>query len=202
MSSTSSHSCSNTGSVDQLLFAWREGDISSRNRLFDVLYNELTRLSAFCLQREGGVSLSAGDLVHEAAIRLVNLEQIKWQDKAHFLAICAQIMRRVLVDHARKRYADKRSHQKVTLLTNHFADQERDDTFSLCSLDDALNKLADIDKTRAKIVEMRYFGGVSIDEIAAVIGTSPSTIKRNWRVSRAWLLNELDMQDRLPDAET
>ncbi|GAC13022.1 ECF-type sigma factor [Aliiglaciecola lipolytica] len=197
-----SFSNTHSGSVDQLLIAWRQGDVNSRNMLFDVLYNELTRLSAFCLQREGGVSLSAGDLVHEAAIRLVNLEQIEWQDKAHFLAISAQIMRRVLVDHARKKYADKRSHQKVTLLTNHSADNDRDDTFSLCLLDEALNKLADIDKTRAQIVEMRYFGGVSIEEIAAVIGASPSTIKRNWRASRAWLLSELDMQEQLPDAET
>lgn len=197
-----SFSNTHSDSVDQLLIAWRQGDVNSRNMLFDVLYNELTRLSAFCLQREGGVSLSAGDLVHEAAIRLVNLEQIEWQDKAHFLAISAQIMRRVLVDHARKKYADKRSHQKVTLLTNHSADNDRDDTFSLCLLDEALNKLADIDKTRAQIVEMRYFGGVSIEEIAAVIGASPSTIKRNWRASRAWLLNELDMQEQLPDAET
>lgn len=174
-----------------LLHAWRQGDGLARDKLFNLLYQELSNISAAYLRREGGISLSTGDLVNEAALRLISLEQINWQDKAHFLALAAQTMRRVLIEHARKKHANKREHQRVTLLSN--VEGEKNDVFSLCHLDDALLRLQELDEARANVVEMRYFGGLSLDEIAQVTGMSVSTVKRSWRASRAWLLNELEV---------
>lgn len=174
-----------------LLHAWRQGDGEARDKLFHLLYRELGNISAAYLRREGGISLSTGDLVNEAALRLISLEQINWQDKAHFLALAAQTMRRILIEHARKKHANKRAHQRVTLLSN--VEGEKNDVFSLCHLDDALLRLQELDEARANVVEMRYFGGLSLDEIAQVTGMSVSTVKRSWRASRAWLLNELEV---------
>ncbi|VAW03025.1 Gll4071 protein [hydrothermal vent metagenome] len=173
-----------------LLDAWRAGDISARDQLFDRLYMELRRISMSLLRREGGVSLSTGDLVNEAVMRLIQLEEINWQDKAHFLALSSRMMRRVLIDHARKKNADKRHHQKVTLVTNIMDGMK--ETYDIHQLEDALKSLQKIDETRAKIVEMRYFGGLSLEEVAEVMNISTSSVKRSWRVSRAWLLNALE----------
>ena len=173
-----------------LLDAWRAGDISARDQLFDRLYEELRKISASLLRREGGISLTTGDLVNEAVMRLIQLEKINWQDKAHFLALSARMMRRVLIDHARKKNTDKRHHQKVTLVTNVIGGMN--EAYDIHQLEDALMRLQDIDKNRAKIVEMRYFGGLSLKEVAEVMGTSTSSVKRSWRVSRAWLLNALE----------
>ncbi len=174
-----------------LLLAWRQGDDSARDTLFNMLHHELTRISAAYLKREGGVSLSTGDLVNEASMRLLTLNQINWQDKAHFLALAAQTMRRVLIEHARKKHAVKREHHRVTLLSN--IEDDKNDELSLYQLDEALIRLQALDKERASIVEMRYFGGLTLEEIAQVTGKSVSTIKRNWRASRAWLINELEV---------
>lgn len=174
-----------------LLQAWRNGDSDARDKLFNLLYLELTQISAAYLRREGGISLSTGDLVNEATLRLLPLEQINWQDKAHFLALAAQTMRRVLIEHSRKKNAHKRAHQRVTLLSNVAGD--KNDVFSLCHLDESLLRLQKLDKARADIVEMRYFGGLSLEEISQITGLSVSTVKRSWRVSRAWLLNELEL---------
>jgi RNA polymerase sigma factor (TIGR02999 family) len=175
-----------------LLRAWRSGDHQSRDALFQLLYRELERLSANFLAREGGISMSTGDLVNEAAIRLVELQQIDWQDKSHFMALAATTMRRILIEHARKKQANKREHQKVTLVTRFEGD--KNDTFDLCHLDETLVRLEALDEDRARIVEMRYFGGMSLEQIAEVLGISVSTVKRSWRASRAWLLSELDVQ--------
>lgn len=178
--------------VKTLLDAWRLGDGEARDKLFNMLYHELGNISAAYLHREGGISLSTGDLVNEAVLRLISLERISWQDKAHFLAIAAQTMRRILIEHARKKHANKRMHQRVTLMSN--MEGEKNDVFSLCHLHEALIRLQELDEVRAHIVEMRYFGGLSLDEIAQITGLSVSTVKRSWRASRAWLLNELELQ--------
>lgn len=167
-----------------LLAAWRAGDETARNSLFELLYSELRAISAAMLRGEGPVSLSTGELVNEAVIRLVGLNQIDWQDKAHFMALAARMMRRVLIDHARKKGAARREHFKVTLITQLHAGKVGLD---LLRLDEALSRLRGIDPERAEIVELRYFGGLSIEETGTALGLSPMSVKRRWRSARAWL---------------
>ena len=176
--------CENTD-IKSLLSAWRGGDEAARDRLFGVLYSELRKLSAVLLRGEGRVSLSTGDLVNEAVMRLIRLERIDWQDKAHFMALSARMMRRVLIDHARKKDSGKRQHQRVTLTTQIAGEVQ--ETIDLLNLEQALSRLQVMDAKRAEIVEMRYFGGLSLEEIAEVMQVSPSTVQRGWRAARAWL---------------
>ena len=176
--------------ITLLLKAWRGGSSAARDKLFEKLYNELRLVSAALLRNEGRVSLSTGDLVNDAAVRLIGLENIDWQNKAHFMALASRMMRRVLVDHARKKDANKRQHHKVTLVTNLNGNQT--ENINIQKLEHALVRLQAIDPVRAEIVEMRYYGGLSLEEIGVVVGMSASTIKRNWRASRAWLLGALE----------
>ena len=178
----------------QLLAAWRAGDIPARDRLFTLLHGELTQVSAALLRSERNSSLSTGDLVNEAVMRLVQLDQIEWTDKAHFLALSARAMRRILIDHARKKHSDKRHHQKVTLVTRLPGAPQGRIEFDI--LEKALIRLSAIDKEKADIVELRYFGGMSHQEIAEVTGTSEATVKRGWRAARAWLLDALAEDQR------
>ena len=177
-------------STKTLLSAWRNGDMSARDRLFDLLYSDLRQVSAALLRNESNASLSTGDLVNEAAIRLMRLDQIEWADKAHFLALAARAMRRVLIDHARKKNSNKRQHQKVTLISRFGAAGV--DRVELDVLEKSLIRLNLIDPEKVEIVEMRYFGGMTLEDIAEVKNVSLSTVKRNWRIARAWLLNALN----------
>lgn len=174
-----------------LLRSWQAGDLSARDQLFERLYVELRKISATLLRGEGDISLTTGDLVNEAVMRVIKSESIEFNDKAHFLALSARTMRRVLIDHARKHASDKRQHQKVTLVTHLMGGQ---DVVDIHQLENALLRLKAMNEDRAKIVEMRYYGGLSLEEIAAVLGCSASTIKRDWRVSRAWLLEAMEEQ--------
>ncbi|MEP1144294.1 MAG: ECF-type sigma factor [Henriciella sp.] len=176
--------------VDELLASWRNGDEAARNELFELLYSELRQISAALIRRERNSSLSTGDLVNEAVLRIVRMNQVDWADKSHFLALAARAMRRVLVDYARAKSTDKRQHQKVTLITQFAGDGA--EGIELDALDKALIRLKVIDEDKADIVELRYFGGLSLDEIADVKAMSKSTIKRNWRVARLWLLESLE----------
>lgn len=177
-----------------LLDAWRAGDVAARDQLFDRLYVQLRKISANLLRGEGPISLTTGDLVSEAVMRVVSSETIEFNDKAHFLALSARTMRRVLIDHFRKHASDKREHQKVTLVTHLMGGQE---SIDIRELENALMRLKAINGGRVRIVEMRYFGGMSFEEIAEVLGCSASTVKRDWRVSRAWLLETLEEQKAL-----
>ncbi len=176
-----------------LLARWRQGDTSARDELFDCLYLELRQVSAAMLRAERNSSLSTGDLVSEAAIRLIQLDQIDWADKSHFLALSARAMRRILIDHARRKNSDKRFHHKVTLVTRLEGVSQRLD-FDV--LEKSLIRLSAIDNEKADIVELRYFGGLSLPEIAEVTGTSESTVKRQWRVARAWLVDAISADQR------
>ncbi|MGV6801459.1 MAG: ECF-type sigma factor [bacterium] len=181
-----------TGEVELLLKQWRSGDEAARDRLFARIYTELRLISAALLRKEARVSLSVGDLVNEASSRLIGIKNVDWQDKAHFMALSSRMMRRILIDHIRKKDSDKRYHHPVTLVTEWMgASAEKQD---LQALEQVLIRLEAIDPKRAQIVEMRYFGGLSLEEIAVVLDTSPSTIKRNWRASRAWLLQALQQE--------
>lgn len=189
------------GEQDQvrgLLAAWRAGDEVARDRLFTLLYSELRQVSAALLRSERNSSLSTGDLVNEAVMRLIQLDRIEWTDKTHFLALSARAMRRILIDNARRKSSDKRQHHKVTLVTRIAgAGADRID-FDI--LEKALIRLAAIDKAKADIVELRYFAGMTHEEIAEVTGTSEATVKRGWRAARAWLLDALSADKEVRDA--
>ena len=139
------------------------------------------------------MSLQASDLVNEAVLRLLEVNNIDWQNRAHFLALAATTMRRILVDHARKKNANKREHYAVTLVTELTKDVNQ--SFDTLAVHDALERFKEIDEERANIVELRFFGGLSVNEIALCMNISPSTVKRSWRSSRAWLLSDLKGDD-------
>ncbi|WP_217352682.1 ECF-type sigma factor [Sphingomonas sp. ID1715] len=173
-----------------LLASWRAGDLAARDRLFVLFYPELKRAAAAMVRREPGLSMSTGDLIHEAAARLIGLKQIAWNDRAHFMALSARMMRRALLDHVRNRRRLKREHQKVELSTR----LSEEPNVELEELNAALDRLATIDPERADIVEMRYFAGMDIADIAAVLNLSESTVKRRWTAARLWLLEALSQQ--------
>lgn len=176
--------------VRELLVAWRCGDRGARDRLFDLLYAELKVAAAALLRGERDVSLSVGDLVHETVLKLISLDQIDWQDRAHFMALTSVMMRRALVEHVRAKRRNKRHHHKVELMTNlpDVANADLDD------VNEALEQLSRIDRERADIVEMRYFGGMEIADIAIVLNLSESTVKRRWQAARLWLFEALQPQ--------
>ena len=170
-----------------LLGAWRSGDRTARDQLFALFYPDLKRSAAAMLRRERGVSLSTGDLVQESVARLVALDRIDWADRAHFMALSSTMMRRALLDHLRAKRRRKREHEKVELHTGLCGEPD----YEVQALNDALHSLATIDPERADIVEMRYFGGMEIADIATVLGCSEATIKRRWAAARLWLLDAL-----------
>ena len=173
----------------QLLKSWRSGgDDHAREQLVTLFYPWLRRAASGLLSGERHVSLSAGDLVQEAFVRLVQLERMDWKDRAHFMALASRVMRRVLVDHMRAKRAGKRAHQRITLTTR-LRQQSRLD---LQALDHALLRLGAIDPEKAEIVEMRYFGGMSVADVAEVSGLSAPTVQRRWAAARAWLITALE----------
>lgn len=181
-----------THAVTALLFAWRSGDKNSYDRLFELLHGELHRLACRYMAGERPENmLQPTALVNEAYLRLIEINQVNWQDRAHFLAMAARVMRRILVDNARARHYQKRggNAEKITLNEDILAFPQSDR--ELMALDDALNALAAVDERKSRVVELKFFGGLNIDETAAVIGVSPETIQRDWRLARTWLLREI-----------
>jgi RNA polymerase sigma factor (TIGR02999 family) len=179
---------SNLAPAGRLFSAWRAGDQAALNRLIERFYGELSTTASAMLRREHHVSMASGDLVQEAVLRLIQLRQIEFEDRAHFLALAATFMRRVLVDHVRAKRRDKRQHQKVALETRF----ERARPVDLLGLDAAMVRLSLVDPERAEIVEMRYFGGMTLADIAAVLRLSEATVKRRWTAARAWLIEAMD----------
>ena len=178
--------------VTQLLLAWGDGDQTAFEKLAPLVYAELHRLARGYMHRENpGHLLQTTALVNEAYLRLVDQQDLRWQNRAHFFAIAAQLMRRILVDFARARHAAKRggvAHQ-VTFDEAAIISTERDADF--IALDDALQNLAAIDPRKSQIVELRFFGGLSVEETAEVLKLSPRTVTREWNLARAWLHREL-----------
>jgi len=177
--------------TQQLIVQWRDGNVPARDRLIARLLPELTDIAAARMRRETGSSLSTGDLINDAVLRLMRIEQIHLADKVHFIALASRLMRNILTDHARAKNTGKREHEKVELTTRSAGEQKID----LETLDFALTRLAVIDRQLMDIVEMRYFGGMTIADIAQVCGVSEPTIKRRWRVARAWLADAIDGPD-------
>jgi RNA polymerase sigma factor (TIGR02999 family) len=170
-----------------LLDKWQGGGMAARDALITKLHPQLSLIASARLRGERDTSLSTGDLVNETILRLIQVEKLQLKDRAHLLALASHMMRHVLIDRARQKQTDKRRHQKVELTTNVEAEQ----SFDLHFLDSALKRLARIDVALMEIVEMRYFGGMTIAEIAQVQGVSEATIKRRWQTARAWLSDAL-----------
>ncbi|MFN0108614.1 MAG: sigma-70 family RNA polymerase sigma factor [Blastocatellia bacterium] len=179
--------------VTELLLAWNSGDEAARDELLPLVYQELHRLAGRYLGRErGGHTLQATALVHEAYLRLVNQQDVNWQNRAHFFGVSAQMMRRILVDHARSRHMAKRGGgaQQVDLEEALVVSDER--AADVVALDDALKALAEFDERKCRMVELRFFGGLSIEETAEVLGVSPGTVMRDWTLAKAWLQQEIE----------
>jgi RNA polymerase sigma factor (TIGR02999 family) len=174
--------------VTQLLVAWGSGDQAARDELMPLVYEELRRLAHRCIRRERpGHTLQTSALINEAYLRLVDQKNIQWQDRAHFFGIAARLMRQVLVDYARKRSYAKRGGdaRRVSLDEAMIVSEER--AADVVALDDALKGLAEIDPRQSQIVELRFFGGLSIEETAEVLAVSPGTVMRDWTLAKAWL---------------
>ncbi|HTO89995.1 MAG TPA: sigma-70 family RNA polymerase sigma factor [Candidatus Sulfotelmatobacter sp.] len=181
----------NAPDITDTFFRWRNGDPAALQALVPLLYNEVHALAESYLRRERpGHTLQATALAHEAFIRLMSQRQVTWQNRAHFMGLVAQAMRRVLADYARRHRAQKRGggQAPVALDSGDIADS-RD--LAADDLDTALEDLAQLEPRQARVVEMRFYGGLSIEETAEVLGTSPATVKRDWAVARAWLHREL-----------
>jgi RNA polymerase sigma factor (TIGR02999 family) len=181
-----------TNDVTQLLIQLTEGNRAVHDNLLPLIYDELRSLAANYLRRErSGHTLQPTALVHEAYLRLVDQTQVQWQNRAHFFGVAAQMMRRILVDHARGHNAGKRGSdfQKLSLDENIDVSGER--ATDLVALDDALKALAEIDEQKSRIVELRFFGGLSVEETAEVLGVSAPTVKRQWRMAKAWLYGQV-----------
>lgn len=172
---------------------WREGDESALGALVPLLYEELRRLAASYLRKEReGHTLQPTALAHEAYIRLIDQHSVTWQNRAHFMGLAAQAMRRVLADHARRRGAQKRGGDVVRVsLDEGDAAAANPQAVEIQELDTALEDLAKLEPRQARVVEIRFFGGLSIEEAAEVLGVSPVTVKRDWTLARAWLFREL-----------
>lgn len=175
--------------VSLLLASWRQGDEAAAGRLMPLVYDELRRLSRSYLQRErSDHTLQPTALVHEAFLRMVDKSQPQWQDRAHFFAVAAQQMRRILVDHARAHSADKRGGDAMRVpLDDDMVFQHHRPAADLLALDDALTALAELDERKARIVELRYFAGMTLGEVAQLYDLSTATINNESRLARAWL---------------
>lgn len=178
--------------VTQLLVNWSKGDRQALEQLTPLVYGELRRLASRYLRRERpGHTLQSTALVHEAYLRLIDQRYVQWQNRAHFFGIAAQIIRRILVDHARAHQAQKRGADACVLSLDEAVAAPVKRDLNLVALDDALEDLARLDPQQSRIVELRFFTGLSIDETAEVLGISPATVKRDWVVAKAWLHRQL-----------
>ena len=178
--------------VSALLRAWTGGDQRALARLTPIVYDELHRLAHYYLKRErAGHSLQTTALVNEAYMRLVDYKRMQWQNRAHFFGVAAQAMRRILVDHARSRNYQKRGGGTQQVSIDEAATLSQGRTSELIALDDALRELEKMDERKSRIVELRYFGGLSLEETAEVLGVSVPTVTRDWNTAKAWLLREM-----------
>ena len=176
----------------QLLRAWANGDEHALARLTPRVYKELRRIAGHCMQIERpGRSLQATALVHEAYLKLIDVTNVDWQHRAHFFAISGQIMRHILLDRARRRVAAKRGGAAPRVNLDELPDIGGGRARELIALDDTLNALAKMDARKARVIELRFFAGLSVEETAEVLKVSPDTVMRDWRLARAWLLAEM-----------
>jgi RNA polymerase sigma-70 factor (ECF subfamily) len=178
--------------ITHLLKEWSDGDERALDRLTPLVYEELRQQAARYLRKERpGHSLQATALINEAFLRLIDVKDVQWQNRAHFFAIAANLMRRILVDHARRRDAEKRGGSHMRLTLDEALAMAKEPEVDLLAIDEALDRLAAIDEQQARVVELRFFSGLTVEETAAALGVSPKTVKRDWSVARAWLRREI-----------
>lgn len=178
--------------VTRLLHSWRDGNKAALDELLPLVYAELRRLAESQMRHErAGHTLQSTALVHEAYMKLVGQEDAQWQNRAHFFAVAARVIRRILVDHARARGAVKRGQAMPKLSLDDAIEVPGDKDWELVALDDALNRLAEMDEQQSRVVELRFFTGLSVEETAEAIGISTATVKRDWATAKAWLMREV-----------
>jgi RNA polymerase sigma-70 factor (ECF subfamily) len=178
--------------VTQLLLKWTQGDQAALEQLMPLVYGELRRMARQCLRRErAGHTMQTTTLVHEAYLRLIDADRVAWQDRAHFFAIAARLMRRVLVDDARKRNFQKRGAELTRVSFDEAMVLAPNRDAEVIALDEALERLTHFAPRKCQVVELRFFGGLSIEETAAALKISTDTVKREWRTAKLWLLHEL-----------
>lgn len=178
--------------ITQMLLAWSDGDQGALEQLTPLVYDELYRLAKHYMARERpGHTLQTTALIHEAYMRLIDSSQVRWQNRAHFFAVSAQLMRRILVDYARNRHSIKRGGEASRVSLEEAAVVSLEPTTDLVALDDALGALAGLDQRQSQVVELRFFGGLSVEETAEVLKVSPGTVRRDWSLARAWLYREI-----------
>jgi RNA polymerase sigma factor (TIGR02999 family) len=184
--------------ITDLLIQWREGDKAALDKLVSLVYKELRRMASYYMRRRRpGDTLQTSALINEAYLRLVDHKNMRWQNRAHFFAVAAQAMRRILVDHARARNAAKREGGVLKVSLDQAADVCQLRAEELIKLDDALKELARFDARKNRIVELRYFGGLSVEETAQVLEVSAITVKREWRAAKLWLLRAMSGESRI-----
>jgi RNA polymerase sigma factor (TIGR02999 family) len=185
------------GSITRLLVDWRDGDKGALDRLIPLVYKEMRRLAGYYMRRQrADHTLQTSALINEAYLRLIDHKNMRWENRAHFYAVAAQAMRRILVDHARSRGYQKRGGGALKVSFDEAVIGAQERAGELIVLDDALKDLAAIDPRKSQIVELRYFGGLSVDETAEVIGVSPVTVMREWRSAKGWLLKAITKREQ------
>lgn len=189
-----------TTDVTGLLLQWGQGDEDALGRLIPLVQEELHRIARRCMAGEhAGNSMQATALVNEAYLRLVDGAAVAWHDRAHFLAVSARVMRRILVDHARARHAEKRGGLAARVTFDEALVVTNEERLDFIALDDALCALSTFDERKSRVIELRFFGGLSVEETAAVLKVSPATVMGDWRLAKAWLKREM-RGDRSHDA--
>jgi len=178
--------------ITDLLVSYRRGDKESLDKLMPAVYDELRRQAARYLRREQpGHTLQTTALIHEAYVRLVDQHNVQWQNRAHFFGIAAQMMRRILVDHARTKKRAKRGGSDIRVSLDDATVAVKGQDLDVVAVDEALTRLAKIDEQQSRVVELRFFSGLTVEETAEVMGISPATVKRDWSMAKAWLHREL-----------
>ena len=178
--------------VTQLLLGWGQGDKDALDRLVPIVYDELRRQAARYLRHErAGHTLQTTALIHEAYLRLIDQRNVQWQNRAHFFGVAAQLMRRILVDHARTKKRAKRGGSDIRVSLTEATAIAKSADVDVVALDEALDRLAEIDEQQGRIVELRFFSGLTVEETAEVLGISPATVKRDWSMAKAWLHREI-----------
>lgn len=186
-----------SGQVTELLLAWSDGDETALEKLLPLVYRELRRLARYYMKNErSGHTLQTTALVNEAYLRLVDLKRMRWQNRAHFFALSASLMRRVLIDSARSRHYLKRAGNAQRVSLDEVPSVSTEQIAGLLALDEALKALSKVDPRKEKVVEMRFFGGLSVQQTAEVLKISPESVRRDWRMAKAWLFREVSGEQR------
>ena len=181
-----------TNEITEQLIAWSQGDEAALDKLIPAVYQELRRMADYYLRSEdSGHTLQPTALVHEAYLRLIDQTKVEWVNRSHFFGVAAQMMRRILVDHAKAKHRVKRGGTTPRVSLDETINLSSERAAELVALDDALKVLDDLDERKSRIVELRYFGGLTVDETAQVLGVSDKTVMRDWNLAKAWLYQQL-----------